>query len=55
MLNLIKTLILGQFWAKVFNFGLNLYISDPKTDPFKTFGADLFVYLKHIGIQIKEK
>ena len=31
------------------------YISDAKTDPFIPFGADLFVYLKHIGIQIIEK
>ena len=53
MLNLTKTAILGailgknrQFWVKP------PYISEATTDPFLPFEADLFVYLKHIGIQI---
>ena len=40
--------------AKIVNFGLDPYISDAKTDPFIPFGADLFLYLNHIGIQIIE-
>ena len=45
----------GLFLAKSTNFGLDPHISDTKTDPFIPFGADLFVYLKHTGIHIKEK
>ena len=54
MLNLIKTSILGAIFGKKkhVNFGLGPHISDAKTDPFIPFGADLFVYLSHIGIQI---
>ena len=55
MLNLIKTSILGAFLAKIVNFGLDPNISDAITDPFIPFGANLFVYLKHISIQIIEK
>ena len=49
MLNFIKNF---NFWQKKVNFGLDPHISDAKTDPFIPFGADLFVYLNHIGIQI---
>ena len=52
LLNLIKIQLLGLFLAKNFNFGLDPHISDANTDPFIRFGADLFVYLNHIGIQI---
>ena len=52
MLSLIKTSILGPFLAKHVNFGLDPHISDAKSDPFIPFGADFFVYLSHIGIQI---
>ena len=55
MLNFIKTSILWLFWAKIVNFGLDPHIFDAKTDPFIPFGAILFVYLKHIGIQIIEE
>ena len=54
ILNFIKTLFLGLSLAKIVNFGLDPHISDAKTDPFIPFGADLFVYLKHMGIQIIE-
>ena len=48
-----KTSIFGAiFLAKNMNFGLDPNISDAKTDPFIPFGANLFVYLNHIGIQI---
>ena len=43
------------FLAKIINFGLEPHISDAKTAPFIPFGADLFVYLNHIGIQITQK
>ena len=43
---------LGYFWQKNFNFVLDPHISDAKTDPFIPFGADHFVYLNHIVIQI---
>ena len=55
MLNFIKTSILGAILAKIINFGLDQHIFDAKTDPFIPFGANLFVYLKQIGIQIIEK
>ena len=55
MLNLIKTAIFGAIFGKNHHFGLDLHISDTKTDTFISFGADLFVYLKHTGIHIKEK
>ena len=55
MLDFIKTSIFGLFLAKIVNFGLNPHIFDAKTDPFIPSGANLFVYLKHIGIQILEK
>ena len=58
MLNFIKKKPLkfwGLFWAKILNFGLDPRIFDAKTDPFIPFGANFFVYLKHIGIQIIEK
>ena len=48
MLNLIKASMLGEN----INFELDVHILDAKTDP---FGADLFVYLRHIRIQIIEK
>ena len=52
-LNLIKTSILGLFLAKIINFGLDPHIFDAKTDSFIPFGANLFVNLKHIGIQFQ--
>ena len=55
ILDFIKTSILGLFLAKIYNFGLDPHIFDGRTDPFIPFGANLFVYLKHIGIQIIEK
>ena len=47
-----KKINIGLFWANIINFGLDPHIPDAKTDPFFPFGADLFVYLNHIGIQI---
>ena len=44
----------GQFWTKLVNFGLDAHICDAKTEPFIHIGADLFVYLQYIGIQIIE-
>ena len=41
--------------AKVVSFGLDPNIYDAKTDHFIPFGANVFVYLKHISIQILEK
>ena len=55
MLNFIKTSIFGAIFGKIVNFGLDPHMFDAKTNPFITFGANLFVYLKHIGIQIIEK
>ena len=55
MLNLIKISFFGLFLAKNVNFGLDPYTSDSKTDPLIAFGANLFVYLNHIGIQITKK
>ena len=52
MLNFIKLQFWGLFLAKIVHFGLDPHTSDAKTDPFIPFGADLFVYLIHIGIQI---
>ena len=40
--------------AKLVNFGPDPHTFDAKTDPSIPFGANLFVYLKHIGIQIIE-
>ena len=47
-----KNFHLGAIFDKNVHFGLDLHISDAKTDPFIPFGADLFVSLSHIGIQI---
>ena len=55
MLNLIKSLILGQFLAKIVNCGLDPHKFDAETDSFIHFGANFCVYLKQIGIQIIEK
>ena len=41
--------------AKSINFGSDAHIADAKTNPFVTFGPDIFAYLKHIGVLIKEK
>ena len=41
--------------AKNVNFGSDTHISDAKMNPFNTFGLDVFTYLKHIGVQLKEK
>ena len=41
--------------GKNVNFGSDTHISDAKMSPFNTFGLDVFTYLKHIGVQIKEK
>ena len=41
--------------AKNSNFGSDTHISDAKMNPTNTFGLDVFTYLKHIGVQIKEK
>ena len=41
--------------AKNVNFGSDTHISDAKMNPFNTFGLDVFTYLKHKGVQIKEK
>ena len=35
-------------------FGSVTHISDAKMNPFITFGPDIFAYLKHISVQIKE-
>ena len=40
--------------GKNINFGSDTHISDAKMNPFNTFGLDVFIYLKHIGVQIKE-
>ena len=40
--------------AKNGNFGSDTHLPDAKMDPFITFGPDIFAYLKHIGVQIKE-
>ena len=45
---------LAKFGKKI-NFGSDIYISDVIMNPFNTFGPDIFTYLKHIGVQIKEK
>ena len=49
-----KNFICLAILAKIVNFGLDPNISDAKTDldSFISFGADLFVYLNHKGIQI---
>ena len=44
-----------QKMAKNVNFGSDTHISDAKMNPFNTFKLDVFTYLKHIGVQIKEK
>ena len=41
--------------AKNVNLGSDTHISDAKMNPFNTFGLDVFTYLKHIGVQVKEK
>ena len=41
--------------AKNVNFGSDTHVSEAKMNPFDTFGLDVFTYLKHIGVQIKEK
>ena len=41
-------------WQKNVNFGSDTHISDAKMNPFNTFGMDVFTYLKHIGVHIKE-
>ena len=41
--------------SKNVNFWLHTHISDAKMNSFNTFGLDVFTYLKHIGVQIKEK
>ena len=35
--------------------GSDTHISDAKMSPFITFGPYIFAYLKHIGVQRKEK
>ena len=55
MLNFIKTSFFWLFLAKIVNFWLDPRIFDAKTDPFIPFGDNLFVYLKHIGMQIIKK
>ena len=55
VLNLRKLQFWGAILAKIVNFGLDPHIFDAKTDPFVPFGANLFVYLKQIDIQIIEK
>ena len=55
MLNLIKTSILGAIVCKHHQCWARNHTFDAQTDPFIPFGADLFVYLKHIGVQIIEK
>ena len=52
MLNLIITLILGAIFGKNRQIWVDPHISDSKTDPLIPFGANLFIYLNHIGIQI---
>ena len=53
MLNLTKTSISRViFCKKNANLGMESHVPDAKTDPFIPFGADLFVYLNHIVIQI---
>ena len=44
-----------QKMAKNINFGSDTHISDAKMNPLNTFGLDVFTYLKHICVQIKEK
>ena len=41
--------------TKNVNFGSDTHISDAKMNPFNTFELDVFTYLKHKGVQIKEK
>ena len=52
---MIKSSICGAICGKFDNNGLDPHISDTKTDTVIPFGADLFVHLKHIGVQIIEK
>ena len=40
---------------KKVNFGPDTHILDAKMKPKITFGPDIFAYLKHIGMQIKEE
>ena len=47
--------ILAKIGKTNINFGSDINISDAKMNPFNTFGPDSFTYLKHIGVQIKEK
>ena len=35
-------------------FGSDTHISDAKMNPLITVGPDIFAYLKHINVQIKE-
>ena len=41
--------------AKNINLRSDTHISEAKMNPFNTFGLDVFTYLKHIGVQLKEK
>ena len=41
--------------AKHINFGLDIHISDAKMNLIISFRPDIFAYLKHIGVHIKEK
>ena len=36
-------------------FGSDTHISDAKMNPFITFWPDIFAYLKHICVRIREK
>ena len=46
---------IGQKTSILVILGSDTHISDAKTNPFITFGPDIFTYLKHKGVQIKEK
>ena len=41
--------------AENVNVGTDTHTSDAKTNPFITFGSGIFAFLKHIGVQIKQK
>ena len=51
----LKILKKAKKFGKNVNFGSDTHIWDAKMSPFNTFGLDVFTYLKHIGVQIKEK
>ena len=48
-------LIKGKKMSILVILGLDTHILDAKTNPLIVCGPDIFAYLKHIGVKIKEK